>query len=504
MSGTFRNPVISGPTGADHGDPFIIKYLDAFYLYHTGDTSGRRGVSVHRSQDLVNWEFVRYAVEPADSGWAWSDLWAPEVVYERGVFYMYISATRRRAGDEAGRWQSGEGAEAGRRLGLARSTTPLGPFEWDEEPLLERWSIDGHPFRDDDGTMWLFYNVRTEDEAGYGGLPGTGTLCDRLLGTDRLEGRPHAVTFPSQPWEANADGDWYWNEGPYVLKRRGRYFQMYSGGSFDDETYGVGCAIAAQVPGPWVKLEDNPLLRSRGTILGPGHHSFVFGPDGATTYAVYHGYVHGERGRKVHLDRLVWAGDVPRITGPTDGDQPLPPPAVLDEDVPHWRGEAWVRGSWVEVAGERLALEPSDVWQQVEAIELAGRISTRVGGVLRSSRPVGDAPTRGGFTSDGDVADVTLSSTLEDGALHELPAGSSYAWRWGGSGALELDLAVDGAVELAVGNEVVRHDGERGRYRVVHLVHAGGGAEISVTAGSEGAVVTDLSVHARPDGYGRR
>ena len=43
---TFTNPVIAGAPGEDHGDPFIIKYLDAFYLYHTGDTSGRRGVSV--------------------------------------------------------------------------------------------------------------------------------------------------------------------------------------------------------------------------------------------------------------------------------------------------------------------------------------------------------------------------------------------------------------------------------------------------------------------------
>jgi GH43 family beta-xylosidase len=504
MTGTFRNPVIAGAGGADHGDPFIIKYLDAFYLYHTGDTSGRRGVSVHRSHDLVHWEFVGYALEAAESGWAWSDLWAPEVVYERGVFYMYISATRQRVGDEWVPWQRGEGAEAGRRLGLARATSPVGPFEWDDEPLLDRWSIDGHPFRDDDGTMWLFYNVRTEDQPAYNGLPGTGTVCGRLIAPDRVDGHAHEVTFPSQRWEGNADGDWYWNEGPYVLKRRGRYFEMYSGGYFEDETYGVGCAVAPEVSGRWVKRDDNPLLRSRGNILGPGHHSFVFGPDGATTYAVYHGYVLGSLGRKVHLDRLVWAGDVPRIAGPTDEEQPVPPPAVFEEAVPHWRGEAWVRGNWVEVGGERFELAPADVWHQVEAIEFAGRLTTRVGGVLRASRPVDGASRPGAFASDGKVACATVSSTLEDGALHELPAGSSYVWRWGGSGPLELDLAVDGAVELVVRDEVVSHDAERGRYSVVHLVHDGAADEIAVAAGADGAVVTDLSVHARPDGYARR
>jgi GH43 family beta-xylosidase len=498
MSATFRNPVIAGAPGEDHGDPFIIKFLDAFYLYHTGDTAGRRGVSVHRSTDLVDWEFAGYAVEAADSGWAWSDLWAPEVVYERGTFYMYISATRRRVEEEWVPWQRGEGAEAGRRLGLARATSPMGPFVWDDEPLVDRWSIDGHPFRDDDGSMWLFYNVRTEDEPGYDGPPGTGTLCDRLVAPDRLEGAPQVVTFPSQRWEGNGAGDWYWNEGPYVLKRRGRYFQMYSGGYFEDESYGVGCAVAAGVRGPWAKRDDNPIFKSGDGILGPGHHSFVFGPDAASTYAVYHGYVPDDAGRKVHLDRLVWGGDVPRIAGPTAGLQPSPPPAVLEETVPHWRGEAWVRGAWVEVARERLVLEPADVWHQVEAIEFAGRLSVRVGGVLRSSRPAEPASRRGRFASDGDVTAVTVTSVLEDGALHELPAGSSYAWRWGGSHPLELDLAVEGTIRLVVGDETATYEGERGRYREVHVAADGGADEICVYAGGDGAAVTDLSVHARP------
>ena len=38
---SFRNPVVFGEPGADHGDPFVIKYLDAFYLYHSGATAGR-------------------------------------------------------------------------------------------------------------------------------------------------------------------------------------------------------------------------------------------------------------------------------------------------------------------------------------------------------------------------------------------------------------------------------------------------------------------------------
>ena len=63
--GTFRNPVIAGGPGTDHGDPFAIKYLDAFYLYHSGETAGRRGISVYRSTNLVDWEFQGFALEAA-------------------------------------------------------------------------------------------------------------------------------------------------------------------------------------------------------------------------------------------------------------------------------------------------------------------------------------------------------------------------------------------------------------------------------------------------------
>ena len=499
MTGTFANPVIAGAPGEDHGDPFIIKYLDAFYLYHTGDTAGRRGVSVHRSADLVHWEFAGYALEAAASGWAWSDLWAPEVVYERGVFYMYISATRQRAGGEHVKWQRGEGAEAGRRVGVARARDPLGPFVWDEHPLLDRWSIDAHPFRDDDGTMWLFYNVRTEDEPGWAGLKGTGTVCERLLGAGRVDGPTSIVTFPSQRWEGNAEGDWFWNEGPYVLKRRGTYFQMYSGGNFEEDAYAVGCASTSAVTGTWTKRDDNPIFSGRGSIHGPGHHSFVFGPDVATPYAVYHGYVGDTPGRKVLLDRMIWTGDLPRIAGPTDGSQEVPPPAVYDDAVPHRRAEAWVRGGWVEFAGARFALGRDDVWHQVEVTEFAARFALRIGGVLRASRPV---TTRDGrartFGSDGDVAHVTVTSSLDDGAVHELPAASSYVWQWGGSGALELELAVDGTIDLVVGGELTTYEGERGAYRFVRVRHARGADEIAVHAGPDGARVTDLAVRARP------
>jgi hypothetical protein len=80
-------------------------------------------------------------------------------------------------------------------------------------------------------------------------------------------------------------------------------------------------------------------------------------------------------------------GRPPAPGGPTDADQPLPAPAVFDDAIPHWRAEAWVRGSWVEVGDVRFRLEPEDVWHQVEVVQADWRFAVRVGGVLRGSRP---------------------------------------------------------------------------------------------------------------------
>ena len=154
-------------------------------------------------------------------------------------------------------------------------------------------------------------------------------------------------------------------------------------------------------------------------------------------------------------------------------------------------------GSWVELGGTRFGLAPGDVWHQVEAVQSGGRLSVRVGGVLRSSRPASVFATGPRIASDGDVAARTVSSYLEDGAVHGLPGSSSYVSRWGGSGAIELAVAVRGSIELALDGTSHELEGDAERYRLVRLTHEGAVDEIVATARSDGAAVTDLFVYAR-------
>lgn len=148
----FRNPVLDDDGPLDHGDPSALRFLDRHYLYHTADWCWQP-VRVSSSHDLVTWVDERIAIAAREAPhWAQTDLWAPEVLYREGIFWMYVSATTRDA--------SGEGVEADRRRGVARSSSPTGPFEWLDEPLVDsEWTIDGHPLRDELGRTWLIYNT---------------------------------------------------------------------------------------------------------------------------------------------------------------------------------------------------------------------------------------------------------------------------------------------------------------------------------------------------------
>jgi hypothetical protein len=132
----------------------------------------------------------------------------------------------------------------------------------------------------------------------------------------------------------------------------------------------------------------------------------------------------------------------------------------------------------------------------VEVIQGQGRYAARIGGVLREARPAELNEPR--FDTDGELGPTTVSTYLEDGEIHELPAGSSYTWRWGGADRIEVSLAVRGEVELVLGGRSERLSGRGERFRHAWLDHEGSPETIAVRAvGGDGAAVTDLAVYAR-------
>lgn len=298
-------------------DPFVLKHGGAYWAYCTGFWSDGRCFGILHSPDLVAWEALGGALEPfADGSHCY---WAPEVAYENGHFYLYYSV----------------GNEDYMQIRVAIATRPEGPFVDSGRRLTrEQFAIDAHPFQDDDGAWHLFYATDFLEHTHIG----TGTVADRLLDPFTLAGRPRPVTRARYDWQvydprrASKGGvRWHTVEGSFVLKRKGRYYHMFSGGNWQNISYGVSYATADNLatPDEWEQASDGervlPILRTLpGEVIGPGHNSVVRGPDNRQLFCIYHRWAGDGSGRVLAIDRLDWAGDRLLVLGPSTTPQPLP------------------------------------------------------------------------------------------------------------------------------------------------------------------------------------
>lgn len=495
---TYVNPVLDAGERADHGDPFVLEFAGTYYLYHSGPT----GVDCYTSIDLVSWTFGRTVLVGQPGTWAEVELWAPEVQYRRGEFVMYVAATVRRdevdVARDAGKAHGADGGDDdARRQGVARATDPLGPFVWDSSPLIDEWSIDGHPFVDDDGSEWLFYNVRNELTRHPSGTLGCGNVVDRILDNGLLAGQAVAVALPSLPWEAKHDGSQFWNEGPFTLKRGDRYFQMYSGGWFGGDDYAVGVSVAHSLHGPWTKHRDVPIFGGSEDIKGTGHHSVVIGPDGVSQFAVYHGYVGSGFGRKVHVEPLHWVGDGPQIGScaarPTRAQTTghfIPARSAHDPRVMSFHLRAWVRGA-SDLDGSDLPTGPQPAL--ITAFYDGELMTVRVDGEVVLKRQGAAKPL---LVAD-EILSTRITSHLDDVRHHILAEADHVRWQWGSSLPTDITLAVMGSVVITTADEVREVAAPDEEFHLVQI-HAPRGTDyLHVTGTGTRSVVADVRLTAR-------
>ena len=131
---TFSNPIHDRP----FADPFVLKHNGQYSAY---GTPGSGGLPVLRSSDLVTWKVAGEVLGPPKRGLA---DWAPEVAYDNGRFFLYYSTGGQEGEDH--------------RLRVAAGTSPTRPFDEDLGLLDpdDPFTIDAHPFCDDDGQWYLF------------------------------------------------------------------------------------------------------------------------------------------------------------------------------------------------------------------------------------------------------------------------------------------------------------------------------------------------------------
>jgi hypothetical protein len=239
------------------------------------------------SKDLVHWEKHPRVLDVKNIPWAEFALWAPSAIRASGRYYLFFAANDIQSDQEEG------------GIGVAVADRPEGPFtDALGKPLINRFHngaqpIDPFVFRDDDGQHYLYY--------------GGWRHCNVVrLSPDLRSVVPFAdgVTF-----KEITPADYV--EGPFVFKRAGKYYLMWSEGGWTGPGYSVAYAIGDSPTGPFTRigkiLQQNPAVAT-----GAGHHSVIPVPGSDTWYIVYHrrplGTTNGNH-REVCIDEMRFSPD---------------------------------------------------------------------------------------------------------------------------------------------------------------------------------------------------
>ena len=136
-----------------------------------------------------------------------------------------------------------------------------------------------------------------------------------------LRARSNWQRFKSNRLMYGRNWDWHTLEGSCVCKHNGRYYCFYSGGCWQNDSYGVDYGVADNVMGPYSDAGNERGPRVLQTVpnhvIGPGHNSIIRGPDGETDYIVYHAWDKQMKLRRMFIDELSWTPDGPKCQGPT-------------------------------------------------------------------------------------------------------------------------------------------------------------------------------------------
>lgn len=306
-------------------DPCAFESKGTYYMVGTGSrsASSNKTFSALTSRDLVTWTYVTDVLNYVDQPDLPLQFWAPEIVENNNIFYLYYSVG----------YQNDSFF-----LRVAQANSPLGPYNHEDGIDLTdistlSFAIDASPFRDPASGIWYLFYTRNSFNTSNGYRIGSGIAVDRLIDMTRLAGESRMILLPQFDWqlyESNLPGsgnttiNWYTLEGPHVWQKQpGVYVCFYSGSNWRNSTYGVDYAISLSSPlGPY--FQDNTsqprvLRTSTDYAIGPGHGSIVLGPDRRTTYMVYHAWDKDQKARSPFVSQLNWKREsVPRSSSSQD------------------------------------------------------------------------------------------------------------------------------------------------------------------------------------------
>ena len=261
-------------------DPGIAEFDGTFYLYATTDGWGQ-GLKtsgtpvVWKSEDFLHWSFEG-SIFPDDFD---AKYWAPNPAVERnGRYYLFPTLDGQIAEVVADSPKGPFRAPDGRNITRANG--------WERYAIEQKHSIDAHVFVDDDEAAYMVWSRRR-----------IARLEDDLSGSD---GRH--ITF-----ETERQG---YSEGPYLFKRNGVYYYLYTLGGNEEYQYAYMMSRTSPL-GPWETPKEDIIATTdrREGVFGPGHGCF-FSPKGSGQwYFVYLEYGRGSTNRQIFADKMEFNPD---------------------------------------------------------------------------------------------------------------------------------------------------------------------------------------------------
>lgn len=255
------NPVFPGW----YADPEAIVFGKEYWIYPTFSAPYNKQVflDAYSSNDLTNWKKHPQIIDTATVKWAKRAMWAPSIIQKDNRYFLFFAANDIQSNDEYG------------GIGVAVADKPGGPYrDYLGKPLIDKFHngaqpIDQFVYKDDDGTFYMYY--------------GGWRHCNMAkLNADFTGFVPFddGTTFKEITPESYV-------EGPFMFKRNGKYYFMWSEGGWTGPNYSVAYAIADSPAGPFKRV-GKILQQDSSIATGAGHHSVIKVPGKDKYYIVYH------------------------------------------------------------------------------------------------------------------------------------------------------------------------------------------------------------------------
>ncbi|UJF35708.1 family 43 glycosylhydrolase [Paenibacillus hexagrammi] len=399
----YMNPLIKN--GAD---PNIYKGADGYYYYTSSymDASHNLTASYQYDKIALRRAATIQGLATAEEKIIWTKhssgamsyhIWAPELHYYQGKWYIYFAAGTTTSNFDLRVYV----LECSAQDPMTGAWNELGKVSMNDEAF----DLDATTF-EHNGELYMIYAFANGSQSVNSSLRIAKMTSPTTLGSEQVN-----IATPEYTWEQRRDNV---NEGPAVIKKNGKIFVAYSAGS-TDSTYAVGLLTAVDSPdtnlldpASWIKT-PYPIMATapQNGQFGPGHGTFTVSEDGTQDVFVYHARENerysGVSGYNPLYDASRWAR-VQNVYWHDDGTPYLGVP-VPDGHLPGSAVEATV-----QVAGPAGAVYLAEEEMTIEANASKVIVLKKSNGDGTSSNVTASAT----FTSSApQVADVTQTGLIK-------------------------------------------------------------------------------------------